>query len=239
MNGWVKNVQLRLATSLLPPVCLLCGGVGSVGAGQIRDLCPACRDALPWAGSQCARCALPLSATDTEALCGHCQTQPPAFERCLSPFFYQPPLDHLLLGLKFSGQLAQARLLGELMASWLVAIVDAPPEHIIPVPLHNTRLRERGFNQAVELARPIARQFNQSLNIAGVQRTRATSPQSDLSRKERLKNIKGAFEVVKPLSGSVVIVDDVMTTGSTAHELARAMLDAGAERVEVWVCARA
>jgi ComF family protein len=236
---WMKNIQTNLAAHLLPPVCTLCGAVGTLRGDHIRDLCPACRDALPWADTQCARCALPLSATNLEALCGHCQTQPPAFERCLSPFIYQPPLDHLLLGLKFNGHLAQARLLGELMAAWLTAVVDAPPAHIIPVPLHNTRLRERGFNQAVELARPIARQFNLSLNLTDVSRTRATSPQSELSRKQRLKNIKGAFKVKQPLSGRVVIVDDVMTTGSTAHELAQTLLNAGAEAVEVWVCARA
>jgi ComF family protein len=174
-----------------------------------------------------------------EALCGHCQTQPPAFERCLSPFVYRAPLDHLLLGLKFNGRLERARLLGELMAQWLVSVVDVPPDHIIPVPLHSTRLRERGFNQAVELARPVAKQFGLSLNLGGVRRTRATPPQSDLSRKERLKNIKGAFEVNESLSGQVVIVDDVMTTGSTADELAKTLLDAGAEQVVVWVCARA
>jgi ComF family protein len=162
-----------------------------------------------------------------------------AFERCLAPFTYRAPLDHLLLGLKFNGRLAPARVLGELMAQWLAAVVDIPPDHLIPVPLHAARLRERGFNQAVELARPIARQFGLPLNLDGVRRVVATSPQSDLSRKARLKNIKGAFEVSRPLSGQVVIVDDVMTTGSTAHELAQTLLAAGAEQVEVWVCARA
>lgn len=239
MNKRMKNTQVKLAASLLPPVCMLCGNRGSQSDSHIRDLCPACQDALPWAGPQCARCALPLSATSLEALCGHCQTQPPAFERCLSPFVYQLPVDHLLLGLKFNGRLERARLLGELMAQWLFSVVDVPPDHIIPVPLHASRLRERGFNQAVELARAIARQFVLPLDLDGVRRVRATPPQSDLSRKERLKNIKGAFEVSRSLSGRVVIIDDVMTTGSTAHELAQTLLDAGAEQVEVWVCARA
>jgi ComF family protein len=239
VHQWINNIQARLAASLLPPVCALCGAAGVQHAGRLRDLCPACQQALPWADAHCTRCALPLSATAVEALCGRCQTQPPAFESCLSPFEYRAPLDHLLLGLKFNGRLAQARLLGELMADWLSAVVDTPPDHIIPVPLHATRLRERGFNQAVELARPIACHFGLAVNTGAVQRTRATSPQSDLSRKERLKNIKGAFEVRQPLNGQVVIVDDVMTTGSTAHELAQALLRAGAERVQVWICARA
>jgi len=240
VNGWIKNIQSQVAAILLPPVCILCGAAGARRNHRSWDLCLACQQSLPWTmGFQCVRCALPLSATATEALCGRCQTQPPAFESCLSPFCYQAPLDHLLRGLKFNGGLTQARLLGELMTQWLAAVVEAAPGQIIPVPLHATRLRERGFNQAVELARPIARYFNVPLNHHGVRRIRATPPQSDLSRKERLKNIRGAFEVVQPLSGSVVIIDDVMTTGSTAHELADTLLNAGAEQVEVWVCARA
>lgn len=239
MYKWLKNTQLKCEATLLPPVCVLCGGAGEIGTGKTRDLCSACHATLPWAGSQCARCALPLSATNLEALCGNCQKQPPAFERCLSPFIYQAPLDQLLLGLKFNGQLAQARLLGELMADWVVSVLDNPPDHIIPVPLHSARLRERGFNQSVELARPIAKRLGLALSTRDVWRIRATTPQSDLTRKQRLKNIKGAFAVRQPLNGNVVIVDDVMTTGSTAHELARTVLNAGAERVEVWVCARA
>jgi len=239
VNDWLKKAHRHLATNLLPPVCMLCGDAGMCGEEHLADLCLACRKALPWAGSQCVRCALPLHAAATEALCGQCQTQPPAFERCFSPFVYRTPLDYLLPGLKFNSRLEGGRLLGELMTRWLAEVVDVLPEQIIPVPLHASRLRERGFNQAVELARPMAKQFGLPLNLDGVCRMRATPPQSDLSRKERLKNIKGAFEVVRPLSGRVVIVDDVMTTGSTSHELASALLAAGAEQVEVWVCARA
>ncbi len=239
MNQWMKNAQFRLAATWLPPVCLLCGDVGIRHAARLSDLCFACRQSLPWAESQCARCALPLHATGVEALCGRCQTQPPAFELCLSPFFYRAPLDHLLQGLKFNGRLTQARLLGELMADWLAAVVEVPPDQLIPVPLHAVRLRERGFNQAAELARPIARRFGVSLNLGNVRRVLATPPQSDLSRKQRLENVRGAFEVVQPMSGHVVIIDDVMTTGSTADELAKTLLRAGAKRVDVWVCARA
>jgi len=235
----MKNVQARVMTTLLPPVCILCGAAGSMSRYHCRDLCSACQQSLPWTSSQCVWCALPLSVTAIEALCGRCQTQPPAFEVCLSPFHYRAPLSYLLQGLKFNGRLTEARLLGELMTQWLASVVEVPPEQLIPVPLYATRLRERGFNQAVELARPIAKHFDLPLNLYSVKRTRATPPQSDLSRAERLTNIRGAFEVMQPLSGSVVIIDDVMTTGSTAHELASALLNAGAEQVAVWVCARA
>lgn len=243
MNQWLKSIRFnlgsKLTTGLLPPVCVLCGSPGISTKKGVRDLCLACQQSLPWADTQCARCALPLSATAIEALCGRCQTHPPAFESCLSPFHYHAPLDHMLQGLKFNGRLAQARLLGELMADWLGSIVESPPDQLIPVPLHADRLRERGFNQAIELARPISQRLGVPLNLQSVRRILATPAQSDLSRKQRLKNIRGAFEASQPLKGHVVIVDDVMTTGSTADELANTLLKAGADRVDVWVCARA
>jgi ComF family protein len=152
---------------------------------------------------------------------------------------YEAPADHLLQGLKFNGRLEMARVLGELMANWLGNINDSQPDSLIPMPLHNNRLRERGFNQAVELARPIAKHLGLSMELHNCVRKKTTAPQSDLSRKERIKNVKGAFEVLKPVSGHVVIIDDVMTTGSTAHEFAKTLLQAGAASVDVWVCARA
>lgn len=229
INKWLNSIQ----SVLMPPVCVLCGSVGA----NALDLCPACRHTLPWLDAHCARCALPL--TGAAALCGRCQTQPPAFEQCLAAFSYHAPVDHLLQQLKFNGRLEMAQLLGRVMADWLAAVSDARPDHLIPVPLHDSRLRERGFNQALELARPVAKRLGLPLDIHSCRRTQATEPQTGLPRKARLKNIKGAFEVVRPVNGHVVIIDDVMTTGSTAHELAKMLRQAGADSVEVWVCARA
>ena len=228
-NEWTKSAQ----SVFMPPVCVLCGS----GGENIMDLCSTCRCTLPWLEAHCARCALPL--TGTAALCGHCQITPPAFEQCLAAFRYHAPVDHVLQQLKFNGRLEMAKLLGHIMADWLAAVSDVCPDHFIPVPLHDSRLRERGFNQAVELARPIAKRLGLALDIDTCRRTQATAPQSGLARKERLKNIKGAFEVVRPVGGHVIILDDVMTTGSTAHELAKMLRQAGAESVDVWVCARA
>ena len=152
---------------------------------------------------------------------------------------YQSPGDHLLQKLKFNGRLEMARVLGELMAHWLESVCEQLPDIVIPVPLHQDRLRERGFNQAIELALPIARHLGLPMDIRSCIRTKTTAPQSDLSRKARIKNVKDAFEVVRPVSGHVAIIDDVMTTGSTAHELARTLRQAGATRVEAWICARA
>ena len=248
MNKWLNIIQ----NTIMPPVCILCGDHGSqlhthfkkAGLYKGLDLCNSCRNELPLHTTACARCAEPLanslnSTHSFEALCGRCQSQPPAFERCQAMLSYQAPADHLLQGLKFNGRLEMARVLGELMASWLEEVIDNQPDALIPMPLHHDRLQERGFNQAVELARPIAKQLGLHLELHNCVRKKITAPQSDLPRKERIKNVKGAFEVFKPISGHVVIIDDVMTTGSTAHEFAKTLLQAGASNVDVWVCARA
>lgn len=221
---------------LLEAVCALCGDRGEAGL----DLCHACRLDLPVIETACLRCALPLPAAHRDGgICGHCQREPPAFERCLAPFAYQAPLDYLLQDLKFNRRLAPARTLGRLMAEWLATHMTSLPDRLLPVPLHPARLRERGFNQSLELARPIARRLKLPLDIHSCQRLRNTRPQAELSAKQRHGNLKGAFGVRRKLTGHVAIIDDVMTTGGTVQELARTLREAGAEQVEVWVCARA
>jgi len=240
VNQWLNNIHQRVQSTVIPPTCTLCGDPGSYLDHSPFDLCNPCRRDLPRLINACARCAEPLTGNqDFDALCGRCQTKPPAFHRCQAMFAYQPPVDHMLQSLKFNGSLEMARLLGLLMSQWLTQIMDSRPDILIPVPLHARRLRERGFNQAIEIARPVARRLGLAMDINNCHRIKTTSPQSDLPRKERLKNLKGAFEVIKPIHGHVAIIDDVMTTGSTAHELAKSLILAGADSVEVWVCARA
>ncbi|WP_455197986.1 double zinc ribbon domain-containing protein [Kaarinaea lacus] len=240
MNKWINNIHNRVYYALFPPVCVLCGDRGIHTASRGIDLCKPCHSELPRLTSSCTRCAVPLAGElSREPLCGRCQVRPPAYNRCLSLLHYQPPTDHLIQSLKFQGQLEMARLLGQLMAHWLSGVIDTRPDVLIPVPLHRDRLRERGFNQAVELARPIATQLGCAMDVSSCRRTKITPPQSELSRKERVNNIRGAFQVVKPIQGRVAIIDDVMTTGSTAHELASMLLKAGADSVDVWVFARA
>jgi ComF family protein len=248
MNKWLNIIQ----STVLPPLCILCGDAGShlhthsrkTNSNNGLDLCISCRNELPLHTTACARCAEPLAGLLNsthlfESLCGRCQSRPPAFERCQAMLSYHAPANHLLQRLKFNGRLEMARVLGELMADWVEKVIDSRPDSLIPMPLHKHRLRERGFNQAVELARPIVKHLGLHMELNNCIRTKTTTPQSDLSRKERIKNVKGAFEVLKPVSGHVVIIDDVMTTGSTAHELAKTLHKAGATSVGVWVCARA
>jgi ComF family protein len=145
----------------------------------------------------------------------------------------------LVQALKFRGHLPTARLLGELLCEHTERKCTSTPDCIVPVPLHPTRLRERGFNQALELARPIARRWRIPILANHVYRARATAPQSQLDLKTRLTNVRGAFVVKRPIHARhVAIVDDVVTTGSTVGELARVLRAAGVEVVQVWSVAR-
>jgi ComF family protein len=221
---------------LYPPTCVLCGAPGHAGL----DLCPGCLADLPHNLHCCARCALPLP-TDRPvgSLCGGCLRKPPPFAACLAAFRYEDPLPALVGGAKFRGRLNLARLLGLSLARYVGERSAQPPGAIVPVPLHPDRLRERGYNQALEVARAVARALSIPLDTGCCARVRATAPQASLERKERRRNLRGAFEVHRPpATEHVVILDDVVTTGSTAAELTKALLAAGAHRVEVWAVAR-
>jgi len=203
------------------------------------DLCPSCYSALPWNRTACLRCATPLSGSQG-LVCGYCLRKPPAFDASLTPLRYQAPVDWLIQAFKFNQRLPQGRLLGQLLARYLAGQVDELPELIVPVPLHSQRLRERGYNQALELARPLARQLGLVCAPDLVRRTRATAIQSLLAARQRRQNVRGAFELLRPLSARhVAIVDDVIATGSTVGELARVLRRGGAERIEVWAVAHA
>jgi len=229
---WIKNAQ-KLT---YPPVCTLCGAAGHEGV----DICRGCLNDLPFNHHACRRCALPLpDAVPTGSLCGHCQKQPPKFDCCHAPLRYAYPLDHLISSLKFRSKLAHGKLLSQLIAGHLIQQQCELPELIIPVPLHASRQRERGFNQALELARPLGKHFGLPVESSYMLRSRATSPQMGLDKQARRKNIRGAFELKGELSARhVAIVDDVVTTGNTVNELAARLRQGGVERVDVWAVAR-
>ncbi|QFY91146.1 ComF family protein [Magnetovirga frankeli] len=216
---------------LFPPCCSLCGAAG-VGDW---DICAECLADLPRLGACCQRCALPLAVP---GLCGACMQRSPLFDRCICPLLYQGPVPGLITGLKFHNRLAHARLLAELMWQRLEQEVEWP-ELILPVPLHPLRLRQRGYNQALEIARPLARRLGRPLSIRHCRRQRATSAQSELPKRQRQKNLRGAFVLDRPLGvGHLALLDDVVTTGSTVNELARLLKGAGVQRVDVWALAR-
>jgi ComF family protein len=219
--------------SFLPSRCLLCGARGDNGF----DLCAACLADLPRNDCRCARCALPLEAP--AALCGRCVRRAPPWDSAWAPFRYAYPLDRLEARFKFGADLAAGRLLSNL---WIASRApEELPKAIVPVPLHRSRLRLRGYNQALELAGPLAKALRVPLLRDALQRTRSTDAQTELSALQRRRNVRGAFAA--HLDGEaprhVAVLDDVFTTGATLAECARVLKRAGVARVDVWALARA
>lgn len=142
--------------------------------------------------------------------------------------------------MKYHRQLAIADLFGCLLSDKIQQSLSPLPELIIPIPLHPQRLQQRGYNQAIEIARPISKALNIPLLIKGCERQRDTAPQFDLPANQRQKNLRGAFHISHPIQAKhIAIVDDVMTTGSTVSAFSQRLIQAGAEQVEIWTCARA
>lgn len=216
--------------SLLPQDCLLCGTF----AGRAK-LCTACAAELPHHPEVCCRiCALP---TLDGAVCGHCLKHAPHFSRTVAAYTYAFPLDRLVQSLKYSHKFAVVSLLADTLAAQ--AAHHPLPDALIPMPLHPNRLRQRGFNQAQEIARHLARQLALPLLPYAATRMLDTAPQASLPLRERRKNLRGAFACDGSVAGRrVAIVDDVMTSGSTLDALAAALLKAGAVEVHCWVVAR-
>lgn len=221
---------------LLPPRCVLCLDPGQA---PTLDLCAACEADLPVHGAACPRCAEAFSETPAGG-CPHCAAAPPPYARVVAPFRYAWPVDALVRGFKYHGQLAHGRVLGTLLAEAVLAQGAAVPPLLVPVPLHPARERERGYNQAWELARVAARLLDVEAAPALCVRTRATPPQATLDAPARRANLAGAFAVRRPPGvAHVALVDDVLTTGATLSALAAALLEAGVRRVDCWTVARA
>jgi ComF family protein len=211
--------------------CMVCGESGGDG----RDLCRACHAALPWQGPACLRCALPLHSPGT---CGGCLQHPPPLTEVHAAFDYAFPLDRLLPRLKFHRDFASGRVLTQAMADRCASL--SQPDALMPLPLHRGRLRRRGYDQALELTRPLAHALDLPLLDGVLKRVKSTSAQSRLDAEARQRNMRGAFRVVvgETLPSHVVLVDDVMTTGATLHSAALALFAGGVRRVDAWVCAR-
>lgn len=227
----VDKSRQELAELIAPGRCLFCGGA-------VPDLsCAACTADLPFNDCACPGCAEP----QVEALhCAGCLRRPPAFDGAWTAFLQETPIRESIHQLKYGARLVQARWLGQQMAAGLRARRMPLPDLLIPVPLHRGRLWRRGYNQALELTRAIARELGLPVDAHAARRLRATADQIGLSAAARRRNLKNAFVASRDLSGlHVALIDDVMTTGATLDALARACRQAGAMHIEAWAAARA
>lgn len=235
-----------LMRQFLPGSCLLCDG--AVGTRPDLDLCPECLAALPWNEPACLRCANPLPGRSDGPLCSVCRDSPPPFSRTVAPLTYDSFPRRWITRLKDQVGMVEGRILGTLLADAVAAHYAGPaaaghtmPEVIVPVPLSLRRLARRGHNQALTLARPVARRLGLRIARHAAVRVRPGQRQRGLSRLQRLENPAGIFAARKTWGDAapcVAIVDDVMTTGATAAELTGVLLTAGAGEVHVWCAAR-
>jgi len=219
MRHWVDRQVERLGGWFLPPRCVLCG---SRGQSPCLDLCAACEALLPLAAAPCVPGPAPLLHS-------------------FAPFAYGHPVDHLVHALKYRGQLAIGRVLGTLLAARIEPLgLQVDVDVIVPVPLHPERHAERGFNQSAEIARHLGRRLRRPVEVSLAMRCRATPPQVGLRGEDRRRNLAGAFVAAPRTRGlRIALVDDVLTTGATVGELARALCGAGAQSVEAWCLGRA
>ena len=216
---------------LLPNRCVLCLQHSS------NILCANCQTHLPQQQHACIICANPL--TISQQICGRCLVKPPYYDNTHSLFSYKDPVDRFILDLKFHNQLKYAKMLGDLFADYLINhYSQTRPDVIIPMPLHRARLRERGFNQALELAKPIAKRLNIPIMTTACQRIRNTKAQSFVNPGERKKNVNGAFSIKKNFQANhVAIIDDVVTTASTVNALSKT-LKSHINKIDIWCLAR-
>jgi ComF family protein len=239
VDAWLQSARTQIGALLWPPLCVLCGRVGSAPS---RDLCAGCEADLPVNDRSCVVCAEPLQLQSVSGVtCGACLRRRPRFDTCIAPYRYAYPLDHMIRHLKYGGSVAQGRVLGDLLSSCVGnAERHSWPQMLLPVPLAPARFRKRGYNQAIVLAEQVHRRLSIPLHTDLLVRTRETLEQAGLEQRARRNNIRGAFALTRALSAThVAIVDDVVTTGSTVNELARTLKRAGVKCVDVWAVARA
>lgn len=229
----LENCSATVAM-ILPRICV---GCNLPSEDPALDLCKYCIPHLPWLKDRCYQCGGALQ--EAGITCNKCREYPPPYARLCALFSYDPPLSKIIYGLKFGGKLNLAKLLGSLLATHLRehCYQDRKlPAVIIPVPLHTKRLRQRGYNQAAELAKVVAQNLDLPLDLNGCTRNRNTKMQARLPKAQRQQNLSGAF-VAETTAKYVALVDDVVTTGSTIRAVCVALNNAGVEQIDVWsVC---
>lgn len=237
-----RKLGLELLDLLLPPRCYICRK--AVHFDGTLHICSDCHASLPFILSPaCTVCGIPMAGAGEDHPCSRCITTPPPYRTARAALRYEGSCRDLIHTFKYQYKSHLRRPLGLLMAHNLKYFAQHQrPELLVPVPLHVSRLRQRGFNQSVLLGEILSKQWQIPLLRQGLQRIRPTVPQVELTRDQRLSNLKGAFVVkdgLPVLNRRVMLVDDVFTTGSTLRECARILLQAGCLEVSAVTIAHA
>lgn len=212
--------------------CLICQN--DTHDSDYKSLCVGCQSLLHKPVFACHQCGASLQVS--QHLCGSCLIKPPVFNQTLYASLYQAPVDKWVMALKFGKKISYSRLMAELM---LPLLNQANKDHVLmPVPLHKSRLRSRGYNQAYEIAKELAKYSGYKLDTSLI-RQKDTQMQAQLKFKERAKNVRGAFSLANNFHQErVILVDDVMTSGNTLSECAKTLIKSGVKSVKVLVFAR-
>lgn len=233
--------MFNLLNKIIPRHCLFC----LQKTLDNEDICEACFDAIAVNKSCCQRCASPIEQLDVQhnLLCGHCLSHQHDFDQVISPFLYSKEIRYLITSLKYQKKIHFAKVLAELFIQQVNNNSSFKlPQAIIPMPMHVKRLRDRGFNQALELSRYFSSYYALPLDYKSITRSRYTDLQAGLAASERQKNVANAFSLKKTINYQhIAIVDDVMTTGSSADEVAKLIKKEQNKdiKIDIWTIARA
>lgn len=234
-----REIFTAVADFFFPPLCLLCREF--LTAPQETYFCAACSAAFPLIrGPLCPRCGIPfVSQEGADHLCGRCMENAPAFDAARATGVYAGPLRQAIHLLKYTSRPLLAAPLGMLLAQQGRGLLDQEHDLIMPVPLHKRRVRQRGFNQSLALAREVGKRWGIAVAAEGLERVRWTDPQTMLHERQRLRNVRDAFRCTAAVEKKkILLIDDVYTSGSTANECAKVLKRNGARRVAVLTLAR-
>ena len=226
-----RNTRLqKLLNWLAPKLCITCN---TPLVDTTLPCCSECYPKLPFQRDTCTYCGQRF--TGPIDYCGTCITQPPPFDRCFCPFEYAPPIDEQIIKLKYRQNPHIARDIAAMLATEIRDANIDLPELLIPAPLHRKRLFQRGYNQSALLAKHLSKEFNIPVEYHSLSKHKATANQAELPLKARQSNLKNAFSIKRSIMAShVAIIDDVITTGSTASEIAKILKRKGVDYVQVW-----
>lgn len=239
----INNCLKNILSHIIPHRCIVCKAFANNSEPPLNpyapNMCSECRQALPELKYACAKCCQPIHIGE---LCGKCITESHYFDIVYCAYAYNFPIDKLIHQIKYGDKPEMIRCLGDLLIDHIHQHRDirTPPELLIPVPSHPSRIRQRGFNQSLELTKHLSSKLNITFLRHSIAKCKATSPLASLNLKKRQVAIRNSFRVKQPVNAKhVAIVDDVMTSGATASELARTLKRDGVKYVEVWCIARA